>query len=140
MARPSARERAGQTLRQLVKKLFAVLNKPGVRRLWAELRVRGWRLSKKRVWRLMRLCQLAGRHPRTRKKTTIQSGRPAGAPDLVGRRFTAERPDQKCHRSQAFLPAAVGAENWGVPSGSTSEHTGTGKSVEVSGAGSTGAG
>jgi hypothetical protein len=93
--RPSAREQAGQTLRQLVKQLFAVLNKPGVRRLWAELRVRGWQVSKKRVWRLMRLCQLAGRHSKTRKKTTIQSGRTPVAPDLVGRRFTAERPDQK---------------------------------------------
>jgi transposase InsO family protein len=93
--RPSAREQADQTLRQLVKKLFAVLNKPGVRRLQAELRVRGWQVSKKRVWRLMRLCQLAGRHPRTRKKTTIQSDRPQVAPDLVGRQFTAEQPNQK---------------------------------------------
>jgi hypothetical protein len=76
--RPSARERAGQTLRQLVKELFAVLNRPGVRRLWAELRVRGWQVSKKRVWRLMRLCQLAGRHPRTRKKNNHPVGSAAG--------------------------------------------------------------
>jgi hypothetical protein len=71
--RPSARAQADQTLRQLVKKLFAGLNKPGVRRLQAELRVRGWQVSKKRVWRLMRLGRLAGRHPRTRNRIDRRS-------------------------------------------------------------------
>ena len=37
---------------------------PGVRRVWAELVVRGHRVARKRVWRLMRAAGLQGRHPR----------------------------------------------------------------------------
>ena len=42
---------------------------PGVRRVWAELVVRGLRVARKRVWRLMRAAGLHGRHLRAVKRT-----------------------------------------------------------------------
>lgn len=68
---------------------------PGVRRLRAGLAALGHRLSHKRVWRLMRAAGLRGRHPRAWKRTTVAGDRPVGAPDLIGRVFTAERPNTR---------------------------------------------
>jgi len=68
---------------------------PGVRRMHAELRTLGHRLSRKRVWRLMQAAGLQGRHPRAWKRTTVPGDRPVPAPDLLGRNFTAERPDTR---------------------------------------------
>jgi transposase InsO family protein len=68
---------------------------PGVRRMRAELAAVGHRLGLKRVWRLMRAAGLRGRHPKVWKRTTIAGCRPVNAPDLLGRQFTAEAPDQK---------------------------------------------
>jgi putative transposase len=68
---------------------------PGVRRMHAELRTLGHRLSRKRVWRLMQAAGLQGRHPRAFKRTTVPGERPVPAPDLLGRDFTAERPDAR---------------------------------------------
>jgi putative transposase len=55
----------------------------------------GHRLGLKRVWRLMRAAGLRGRHPKAWKRTTLAGDRPVSAPDLIGRRFTAQQPDQK---------------------------------------------
>jgi putative transposase len=68
---------------------------PGVRRMHAELRTLGHRLSRKRVWRLMKAAGLQGRHPRAWKRTTVPGDQPVPAPDLLGREFTAERPDSR---------------------------------------------
>jgi transposase InsO family protein len=68
---------------------------PGVRRLHAGLAAAGHRVSRKRVWRLMRVAGLRGRHPKAWKRTTVQGERPVSAPDLIGRAFTAERPNQR---------------------------------------------
>ncbi len=61
-----------------------------MRRVWAELVVRGFRVARKRVWRLMRAAGLQGRHPRAWKKTTVAGERPIDAPDLIGQDFTAQ--------------------------------------------------
>jgi putative transposase len=66
-----------------------------VRRVWAELVVRGVRAARKRVWRLMRAAGLQGRHPRAGKRTTVAGQRPIDAPDLIGQDFTAEAPDTR---------------------------------------------
>jgi transposase InsO family protein len=68
---------------------------PGVRRIWAELVVRGWRVARKRVWRLMRAAGLRGRRPRAWKRTTIAGQRPIDAPYLLGQDLTAEAPNTR---------------------------------------------
>jgi putative transposase len=68
---------------------------PGVRRLHAELVALGERVGRRRVWRLMRAAGLKGRHPRAWKRTTVPGEHPMPAPDLIGRAFTAEHPNEK---------------------------------------------
>lgn len=68
---------------------------PGVRRVRAELAARGWPVSHKRVWRLMRQARLQGRHPRAWRRTTIPGPDAAPAPDLIGRDFTAAAIDTR---------------------------------------------
>lgn len=68
---------------------------PGVRRVWADLVAQGLRVSKKRVWRLMKAAGLRGRHPRAWRRTTIAGADPVPAPDLIGRCFSAQEPNQK---------------------------------------------
>ncbi len=92
----SAHARADEALFGLIGMLFEELKgNPGVRRMHAELTARGHRVSRKRVWRLMRAAGLQGRHPRAWKKTTIHGERPVPAPDLIGRDFTATGPNQR---------------------------------------------
>ncbi|MGB8380215.1 MAG: integrase core domain-containing protein [Dermatophilaceae bacterium] len=55
----------------------------------------GYRLSGKRVWRLMKAAGLPGRHPKAWRRTTIGGADPVPAPDLLGRSFFAEQPNQK---------------------------------------------
>ena len=96
-ARPlSAHDRSDQALQGLIGLLFDTLKgNPGVRRVHAELVSLGHRVSRKRVWRLMKAAGLQGRHPRAWKKTTVPGERPVPAPDLIGRNFTATRRDQR---------------------------------------------
>ena len=84
------RERTDTELTETIREIHAELHgHPGVRRVWAELVVRGVRIAAKRVWRLMRAAGLRGRHPRAWKKTTTAGQRPVDAPDLIGQDFTA---------------------------------------------------
>ena len=93
---PSQRERSDAELTEAIHQIHDELEgNPGVRRVWAELIVRGWRASRKRVWRLMRAAGLRGRHPRAVKRTTVAGDRPIDAPDLIGQDFTAERPNTR---------------------------------------------
>jgi transposase InsO family protein len=55
----------------------------------------GHLVSHKRVHRLMQAVGLQGRHPKAWKRTTIGGDRPVPAPDLIGRDFTAARPDER---------------------------------------------
>lgn len=66
---------------------------PGVRRVWAELVARGWRVARKRVHRLMRAAGLYGRHPKAFRRTTEHGDRPLDAPDLLKQDFTAADPN-----------------------------------------------
>lgn len=95
-AGPSTRADADERLTALIITICEqARGNPGVRRVHAALAAAGHRLSRKRVWRLMRAAGLRGRHPRAWKRTTIPGEQPAPAPDLLGRDFTAEQPDQK---------------------------------------------
>ena len=93
---PSERSSTDASLTVVIKAAYERLRgNPGVRRMHAELRTLGHRLSRKRVWRLMHAAGLQGRHPRAWKRTTVPGDRPVPAPDLLGRDFTAQRPDQR---------------------------------------------
>jgi putative transposase len=93
---PCLRERTDVELTESIREIHAELRgDPGVRRVWAELVVRGVRVARKRVWRLMRAAGLRGRHPRAWRRTTIAGQRPVDASDLIGQDFTAEQPDTR---------------------------------------------
>ena len=93
---PSQRERTDAELTEQIRAIHTELHgNPGVRRIWAELVVRGVRVSRKRVWRLMRAAGLQGRHPRAFTRTTVTGRRPIDAPDLIGQDFTASAPDTR---------------------------------------------
>lgn len=93
---PSAREQANEKLLAIIAEAYQRLRgNPGVRRMHAELVSLGHHVGHGRVERLMRAAGLRGRHPRAWKRTTIHGPEPVPAPDLIGRRFTAEEPNEK---------------------------------------------
>jgi putative transposase len=93
---PSERTNTDTGLTMVIRAAYERLRgNPGVRRMHAELQALGYQLSRKRVWRLMKAAGLQGRHPRAWKRTTVPGERPVPAPDLLGRDFTAERPNQR---------------------------------------------
>jgi putative transposase len=95
-APPSERSRTDATLIAIMKQIHRRgRGNPGVRRMRAGLAALGHQLSHKRVWRLMKAAGLRGRHPKAWKRTTIPGQRPVGAPDLIGRDFTAAGPNQR---------------------------------------------
>lgn len=95
-AAESARDADDARLTRLLVAAYARLRgNPGVRRLHAELVALGERIGRRRVWRLMRAAGLKGRHPRAWKRTTVPGEQPVPAPDLIGRAFTAERPNER---------------------------------------------
>ncbi|MCX4091072.1 IS3 family transposase [Nocardia sp. alder85J] len=84
----SDHDREDVTLTGLIRAISEKLRgNPGVRRIHAGPAVAGWRVSRKRGWRLMRAAGLRGRHPKPFRRTTIAGARPVGAPDLIGRDF-----------------------------------------------------
>lgn len=92
----SDRSSTDKELTSLITAIYQRLRgNPGVRRVRAELSALGERISHKRVWRLMHAADLQGRHPRAWRRTTIHGEQPASAPDLIGREFRAELPDQR---------------------------------------------
>jgi putative transposase len=93
---PGERERTDTDLTTQIRQIHAELHgNPGVRRVWAELVVRGFRTAKKRVFKLMKAAGLRGRHPRAWRKTTVAGLRPIDAPDLLGQDFTADQPNTR---------------------------------------------
>ncbi len=93
---PSARASADEGLSALITRICAqARGNPGVRRVHAALGALGHRLSRKRVWRLMKAAGLQGRHPKAWKRTTTPGEGPVPAPDLIGRAFSAAEPNRK---------------------------------------------
>jgi putative transposase len=81
----------------------------GSPRVHAELRARGVRVGRKRVERLMRAAGLAVPITRRRVPRTTDSrhGLPV-APNLLGRRFAADRPDAVWLADISYLPTGEG--------------------------------
>ena len=94
---PSQRRLGDAALSSLIGRVFVEsLKTYGAPRVHAELReAHGIRVGRKRVARLMRQRELEGVSRRgKRRRTTIPDPAVAPAPDLVGRRFTAARPNE----------------------------------------------
>jgi transposase InsO family protein len=81
----------------------------GSPRVHAEPRARGVRVSRKRVERLMRVAGLAVPGPRRRVPRTTDSrhDHPV-APNLLGRRFAADRPDAVWLADISYIPTGEG--------------------------------
>lgn len=93
---PCQRRKDDERLTAIIRNAYARLRgNPGVRRMHAELRAVGERVGKNRVAHLMRAAGLQGRHPKAWKRTTVPGQEAAPAADLIGRSFTAERPNEK---------------------------------------------
>ncbi|WP_344294927.1 IS3 family transposase, partial [Actinopolymorpha rutila] len=86
---PRAREDAELT-EQITQLHTASKGRYGAPRIHAELRRSGRRHGRKRVARLMRQAELAGRTPKRWKKTTIADPDAAIRADLIRRDFTAD--------------------------------------------------
>nr|WP_106978150.1 IS3 family transposase [Streptomyces violaceorubidus] len=80
----------------------------GVPRITAELREDGERVNHKRIARVMRSIGLAGVRLRRRPRTTIADPAAAKAPDLIGRDFTASKPNTKYVGDITYLPVDSG--------------------------------
>jgi putative transposase len=103
------REGADRGLRARAGAIFAASRGTyGSPRVHAELRARGVRVGRGRVARLMREGGLsAGPRRRAPRTTDSRHGRPV-APNLLGRRFTADRPDTVWLADISYLPTREG--------------------------------
>ncbi|WNI21768.1 IS3 family transposase [Streptomyces sp. ITFR-16] len=81
----------------------------GAPRITAELREEnGVAVSHKRVARIMRASGIQGIRLRRRHRTTVSDPAAAKAPDLIGRDFTADKPNTKYVGDITYLPVAGG--------------------------------
>jgi putative transposase len=105
-----ARAEAEVALRGHVGRVFAARRGVyGSPRVHAELRREGWRHSRRRVARLMREMGLVARRGRRRTPRTTDSRHDLPvAPNLLGRRFAAERPDAVWLADISYLPTDEG--------------------------------
>ena len=80
----------------------------GVPRVHFELGIRGVRVSRKRVARLMREAGLQGVSRRSRFSTTVRDRQARSAPDLVERNFTAAGRDRLWVADITYIPTWTG--------------------------------
>ena len=73
-------------------------------RMYAELRDDGWLVNRKRVARLMSLDGLQGATRRRKWRTTKRAKDARPAPDLVGRNFGVDGPDQLWVADITYVP------------------------------------
>jgi putative transposase len=106
----SRRRRQDQQLKQLIGAAFARSWRTyGVPRMHAELRGQGIHVAKKRVARLMAELGIQGvSRRRAGRSTTVAAQAAKAAPDLLGRRFTATRPDRVWVADITYIPTHEG--------------------------------
>ena len=108
---PSQRARTDAALTKRIAEIHAGTDGIyGAPRIHAELAdEHGIRVGRKRVARLMRRAGIEGvSRRRFRVGTTTPGGEATAAPDLVGRDFTAERPNQLWFADIAYVPTWQG--------------------------------
>jgi putative transposase len=80
----------------------------GAPRIYAELADEGVHVGRKRVARQLRQAGLAGVSKRRGYRTTTPGGEAPAAPDLVARKFTAERPNELWFADITYVPTWQG--------------------------------
>jgi putative transposase len=107
---PSARRAQDQQLKEMILDSYEKSWRTyGTPRMHAELSDHGVGISRKRVARLMRELGIEGvSRRRGRKRTTVQAEAAKAAPDLLERRFHAERPDQVWVADITYVPTHEG--------------------------------
>jgi len=105
----SARAREDQKLQRRIRTIHDRSRQIyGVPRVHAELRDEGTRVGRKRVARLMKASGLAGVSRRKSTKTTRRDRSARPAPDLVDRRFVADKPNALWVADITYIPTWVG--------------------------------
>src|SRR5215207_9662652 len=107
---PARRHDDDRRMSEMMGAIFAASRRTyGSPRVHAELRAQGVRVGRKRVERLMRAAGLAVPVSRRRVPRTTDSrhGLPV-APNLLGRRFAADRPDAVWLADISYLPTGEG--------------------------------
>jgi putative transposase len=106
---PARREGADQGLRARVGAIFAASRGTyGSPRVHAELRAQGIRVSRRRVARLMREGGLSATIRRRAPRTTDSRHDHPVAPNLLERRFAADRPDAVWLADISYVPTGEG--------------------------------
>jgi putative transposase len=106
---PPARCASDAALLKRIRTIHAVSRGTyGAPRIHAELRSEGQPVGRKRVARLMRGAGLNGVSRRKGTRTTRRGAEARPAPDLVGRTFTAERPNQLWVADVTYIPTWTG--------------------------------
>jgi len=77
-------------------------------RIHVELRKRGFRVSGKRVARLMRAHEIRGKKRRYSRSAATSSGTYATAPNILNRQFRASGPNQKWVTDITYFPTGEG--------------------------------
>ena len=106
---PSPRAVENQRLLARMREIHAFSRQTyGRPRMYAELRDEAWLVNHKRVARLMALGGLQGASRRKKYRTTKRAKDARPAPDLVERKFAAERPDQLWVADITYVPTWSG--------------------------------
>jgi putative transposase len=106
---PSTRSAADDVLLKRVRTIHVVSRGTyGAPRVHAELRADGCAVGKKRIARLMRTAGIVGVSRRHGIITTRRDRHARPAPDLVDRKFAADRPDQLWVGDITYVPTAAG--------------------------------
>ena len=106
---PSARKRAGLLLGDRIEAIFKGSRSTyGRPRIQAELRDAGIAISNRRAARLMRERNIYGASRHKWTTTTVRNPNARPAPDLVDRKFIADRPDQLWVADITYIPTWSG--------------------------------
>jgi transposase InsO family protein len=107
--RPSARRIDDEALLAEITQIHAEKHQRyGARRIWQELRRRGWRCAKKRVERLMHHHRLRARRRRAWVRTTDSRHALPIAKNVLDRQFAATEPNQKWAGDITYVPTEEG--------------------------------
>jgi len=105
----SKREEETRRLIDLIRLIFGIHRKRyGSPRIWAELKGRGWRISRKRIERLMRILKLKARWKVKWVKTTDTNHRLQVSENILGQDFHASFPGEKWVSDITYLRTGSG--------------------------------
>ena len=105
----SERKRQDATLSASIERIHRESRQTyGVPRIYAELQENGERVARKRIARLMRELNLTGVSRRPTFRTTRRDPSARPAPDLVDRKFVADRPNQLWVADITYIPTLAG--------------------------------